>query len=88
MASKFIWTEEKEQKLKEIWNTIAVYKIAQEFGCADQTILKKAEELDLPLYKSNRWTKEEELLREYSKKYVAETIAKKLDKSYLAVQKK
>lgn len=89
MKQKFYWTEEKVEELKRIWNTRSLYKIASDFHTTEETIREKAEELGLEEYKSNRWTKEEEnLLREYSKKYVTKTIAKKLGRSYLAVQKK
>ena len=89
MKQKFSWTKEKEEKLKKLWNTIPLYKIAKEFQTTEEIIIAKAKELKLGEYKSNRWTKEEEaLLREYSKKYVTKTIAKKLGRSYLAVQKK
>ena len=89
MKQKFYWTEEKVDELKKIWNTKSLYKIASDFHTTEETIKEKAEELGLEEYKSNRWTKEEEnLLREYSKKYVTKTIAKKLGRSYLAVQKK
>lgn len=89
MKQKFYWTEDKVIELKNIWNTKSLYKIATEFHTTEETIMEKVEELGLEEYKSNRWTKEEEeLLREYSKKYVTKTIAKKLGRSYLAVQKK
>lgn len=89
MKQKFYWTEEKVDELKNIWNTKSLYKIAADFHTTEETIREKASEIGLEEYKSNRWTKEEEeLLREYSKKYVTKTIAKKLGRSYLAVQKK
>ena len=89
MKQKFYWTEEKVDELKKLWNTKSLYKIASDFHTTEETIKEKVEELGLEEYKSNRWTKEEEnLLREYSKKYVTKTIAKKLGRSYLAVQKK
>ena len=89
MKQKFYWTDEKVDELKKIWNTKSLYKIASDFHTTEQTIKEKAEELGLEEYKSNRWTKKEEnLLREYSKKYVTKTIAKKLGRSYVAVQKK
>ncbi len=89
MKQKFYWTEEKVFELKNIWNTKSLYKIAADFHTTEETIREKASEIGLEEYKSNRWTKEEEqLLREYSKKYVTKTIAKKLGRSYLAVQKK
>ena len=89
MKQKFYWTEEKVSELKNIWNTKSLYKIAADFHTTEETIREKASEIGLEEYKSNRWTKEEEqLLREYSKKYVTKTIAKKLGRSYLAVQKK
>lgn len=89
MKEKFYWTKEKEEELIKKWNIIPLYKLAKEFHTIPETLVQKAEELKLPPYKSNRWTKEEEkLLIEYSKKYVTKTIAKKLGKSYLAVQKK
>ncbi len=89
MKQKFYWTEEKVSELKNIWNTKSLYKIAADFHTTEETINQKASELGLEEYKSNRWTKEEEqLLLEYSKKYVTKTIAKKLGRSYLAVQKK
>ena len=89
MKQKFYWTEEKVEELKNIWNTKSLYKIAFDFHTTEETIREKAKEIGLEEYKSNRWTKEEEkLLREYSKKYVTKTIAKKLGRSYLAVQKK
>ena len=89
MRSKFNWTLEKETELKNIWNTKSISNIATTFHTTSKTIIKKALELGLEEYKSNRWTKEEEqLLLEYSKKYVTKTIAKKLNRSYLAVQKK
>lgn len=89
MKKRFYWTEEKVEELKNIWNTKSLYKIAAYFHTTEETIKEKAEELGLEEYKSNRWTKEEEeLLVEYSKKYVTKTIAKKLGRSYLAVQKK
>ena len=89
MKQKFYWTEEMVDELKNIWNTKPLYKIAIDFHTTTETIRKKANEIGLEEYKSNRWTKEEEeLLREYSKKYVTKTIARKLGRSYLAVQKK
>lgn len=89
MKQKFYWSEEKISELKNIWNSKSLYKIAADFHTTEETIRKKAAELGLEEYKSTRWTKEEEeLLREYSKKYVTKTIAKKLGRSYLAVQKK
>lgn len=89
MKQKFYWTEEKIEELKIIWNTKPLYKIAADFHTTEETIREKAIEIGLEEYKSNRWTKEEEnLLREYSKKYVTNTIAKKLGRSYLSVQKK
>ena len=89
MKQKFYWTEEKVDELKNIWNTKSLYKIAADFHTTEEKIREKASEIGLEEYKSNRWTKEEEeLLREYSKKYVTKTIAKKLGRSYLAVQKK
>lgn len=89
MKQKFYWTEEKVSELKNIWNTKPLYKIAADFHTTEKTIRKKAYEIGLEEYKSNRWTKEEEnLLCEYSQKYVTKTIAKKLGRSYLAVQKK
>lgn len=89
MRQKFYWTDEKVDELKNIWNTKSLYKIASDFHTTEENIREKAEELGLEEYKSSRWTKEEEkLLREYSKKYVTKTIAKKLGRSYIAVQKK
>lgn len=89
MKQKFYWTEEKVSELKNIWNTKSLYKIAAYFHTTEETIREKASEIGLEEYKSNRWTKEEEeILREYSEKYVTKTIAKKLGRSYLAVQKK
>lgn len=89
MKPKFYWTEEKVDELKNIWNTKPLYKIAADFHTTEKTIKEKASEIGLEEYKSNRWTKEEEeILREYSKKYVTKTIAKKLGRSYLSVQKK
>ncbi|MBE6160458.1 MAG: hypothetical protein E7157_05390 [Lactobacillales bacterium] len=89
MKQKFIWTEEKEKELISLWNTKSLYKIATDFHTTPENLIEKAKELELPAYKSDRWTKEEEeKLREYSKKYVTKTIAKKLNRSYIAVQKK
>ena len=89
MKQKFYWTKEKVEELKVIWNTKSLYKIAADFHTTVETIRQKAREIGLEEYKSNRWTKEEEeLLLKYSKKYVTKTIAKKLGRSYLAVQKK
>lgn len=89
MRQKFNWTEEKIEELKNIWNTTSLYNLAPHFHTTEETIIKKSEELNLPPYKSNRWTKEEEdLLREYSTKYVTKTIAEKLGRSVLSVQKK
>lgn len=89
MKQKFYWTEEKVDELRNIWNTKSLYKIATDFHTTEENIREKAREIGLEEYKSNRWTKEEEdLLRDYSKKYVTKTIAKKLGRSYLAVQKK
>lgn len=89
MKQRFYWTEEKIEELKDVWNTKSLYNIAADFHTTEATIRKKASEIGLEKYKSNRWTKEEEeLLREYSKKYVTKTIARKLGRSYLAVQKK
>ncbi len=89
MKQKFYWTEEKIEQLKIVWNTKSLYKIAADFHTTEETIKQKASEIGLEEYKSNRWTKEEEqLLREYAKKYVTKTIAKKLGRSYLAIQKK
>lgn len=89
MKQKFYWTTEKEEELKKLWNDVSLYKLAAHFHTIEETIIQKAKELNLPEYKSNRWTKEEEnLLREYAPKYVTSTIAKKLGRSYIAVQKK
>lgn len=89
MKEKFYWTKEKEEELKTMWNNYPLYKLAAYFHTTQQNIESKAKELDLSSYKSNRWTKEEEdLLLEYSKKYVTKTIAKKLGRSYISVQKK
>lgn len=89
MKQRFYWTEEKVEELKRVWNTKSLYKLAAEFHTTEETIIEKARELGLEEYKSNRWTKEEEqLLREYAKKYVTKTIARKLGRSYIAVQKK
>ena len=89
MKKKFYWSEEKEQELISMWGKQSLSQIVKYFHTTDKTILAKVEELNLKEYKSNRWTKEEEeLLREYSKKYVTKTIARKLGRSYIAVQKK
>lgn len=89
MKQKFYWTKEKEELLRQVWNTKSLYIIASEFHTTEETISDKARELGLEEYKSNRWTKEDEqLLLEYSKKYVTKTIAKKLGRSVVAVQKK
>jgi len=89
MKQRFIWTKEKEQELLLLWNKKSLYKIATDFHTTPEKLIEKAKELGLPEYKSDRWTKEEEeKLIEYSKKYVAKTIAKKLNRSYIAVQKK
>lgn len=89
MRQKFSWNDDKIEELKKLWNTTSLYKIAAYFHTTEETITKKAEDLNLPSYKSNRWTKEEEsLLREYAPKYITKTIAKKLGRSILSVQKK
>lgn len=89
MRQKFSWNNNKIEELKKLWNTTSLYKLAAYFHTTEETIIKKAEELNLPSYKSNRWTKEEEdLLREYAPKYITKTIAKKLGRSVLSVQKK
>jgi len=89
MAKKHYWTKEDENEFKELWGTKSPYNLSTHFHTNVDIINEKAEELKLPPYKSNRWTKEEEeLLIAYSKKYVTKTIAKKLGRSYLAVQKK
>ncbi len=89
MRQKFSWNDNKIEELKKLWNTVSLYKLAAHFHTTEETITKKAEELNLPTYKSNRWTKEEEdLLRECAPKYVTKTIAKKLGRSILSVQKK
>lgn len=62
MKQKFIWTDEKIEELKRIWNAKSLYKIAIEFHIIEETISSKAQELNLAEYKSNRWTKEEEIL--------------------------
>ena len=89
MKEKHKWTEEELIELKEKWNKMSLYKLAAHFHTNTDEILLRAKELNLEEYKSNRWTKEEEnLLREYADIYLTEEIAKKLGRSYLAVQKK
>ncbi len=89
MKQRFYWTEEKALELKNLWGTMALYKLAEHFHTIPETIEGKAHELGLPVYKSNRWTKDEEkLLAEYSKNCYTQDIANKLGRSYIAVQKK
>lgn len=89
MAKKHYWSEKDEEEFKKLWSEKSPYHLSIYFHTNVDIINEKALELNLPPYKSNRWTKEEEdLLKEYAKKYVTKTIAKKLGRSYLAVQKK
>lgn len=89
MKQKFYWTEKTIEELKQMWNNYPLYKLAAYFHTTEETVKEKAKDIGLPEYKSNRWTStEEDLLREYSKKYVTKTIARKLGRSYISVQKK
>lgn len=82
MKERFYWTVDKEQEFVKLWNTMSLYKLAEYFHTIPETLKEKAKELKLPEYKSNRWTEEEEnLLIEYSKKYLVKTIARKMNRS-------
>lgn len=86
MKSRFYWTIDKEEELKKLWGTMSLYKLSEYFHTIPKTLELKAKELNLPAYKSNRWTEEEErLLIEYSKKYLVKTIAKKMNRTEQAI---
>ncbi len=85
------WTEEEDNYIKDNFGIIPFSEMAKQFGCAISTVQRRAIFLGLNVKKrtTKRWTLEEEqLLREYSKKYVTKTIARKLGRSSLSIQKK
>ena len=86
---RFVWTDEKIQYLIEHWNKKVLHKLAAELRANSETISKKAKELELPEYKSNRWNeKEVAKLRELAPTTFYKEIAKILGKSELSILKK
>jgi len=83
------WTIELEQEFIKLWNTMSIRKMAEHFNTTRYIIQTKAKQLGLEQKKPDKWTEEEEkLLIEYSKKYLAKTIAKRLGRSYESVKQK
>ena len=88
---KKFWDNNKDKYILDNATKITWSEMADYLGCSIPTVQNRARKLgvEFDIKNVNRWTDEEvELLREYSKKYVGKTIAKKLNKSYVAVQKK
>ena len=85
------WTEEDDNYIKNNYGHISLTEMSNTLNCTIETLKKRAGALGLEVTtkEKRRWTKEEEeLLREYSKKYVIKTIAKKLNRSCIAVDHK
>ena len=85
------WTEEEDEYILNNHNNMTWDAMSKFLGCTISTTKRRAQNLGIKVeYKEvGRWSEEEiELLREYADKYITKTIARKLNKSIVSVQKK
>ena len=88
---KKLWNEEEDQYILNNYNKMSWHEMATNLNCSFATVQNRARKLGIEVInkKVDRWTDEDiALLREYANKYVIKNIAKKLNKSELAVKKK
>ena len=84
-----VFTEEEKQFILNNWNKLSIHKIRDIINCSNKAIEYFAQENNLELPKSNRWTEEEiETLRRLSLTMQAKDIAKKLNKTENAIYQK
>lgn len=85
------WSIEEDNYILDNHGKITWMEMSKFLGCSITTVEKRAMALgvNVEFKTSARWTKEEvDLLREYADRYITKNIAKKLNKSVHAVQKK
>ena len=89
--SKRNWTSEEDKYILENFNKVTFTDMSKRFNCHISTVQNRAHELGLSFEKKvlRRWTEEEiELLKIMAPKYLNKTIARKLDRSVIEVNKK
>ncbi len=86
---KHIFTEEEIKYIKDNWGKISIDKLKNIIGCRRETIIKLAQEYELSIPKSNKWTEDEiNKLKELSKSTHYTKIAEILNKSEKAIYRK
>ena len=85
------WTEEEDNYILNNHNKMTWLDMSKFLSCSIATVQGRARKLGIEVENKEltRWTAEEvKLLREYADKYITKNIAKKLNKTVVAVKKK